>query len=167
MKTVSQLDAMGYFVGSVIADKSPLEDGVFLIPGGSVDFPPISVPEGFKAKWNGSGFDMEAIPDDQTEPEKTEEELANEVLTTKKAMRQEIVDSIVVTVSSGKVFDGNEEAQSRMSRAIQTAEIDGIESTTWVLANNVPTVVTLPELKEALVLSMQAMGAVWATPYEA
>jgi hypothetical protein len=89
-----------------------------------------------------------------------------QILAAKKADRQAIVDAIVVTVSSGKVFDGNEEAQSRMSRAIQTAEIAGIESTTWVLANNVPTVVTLPELKEALVLSMQAMGAVWAAPYE-
>lgn len=158
---------MGYFVGSVIADKSPMENGVFLIPGGAVDFPPISVPEGFKAKWNGAGFDMEAIPDAQMEPEKTEEELAHAALVIKKATRQAIVDAIVVTVSSGKAFDGNEEAQSRMSRAIQTAEIAGIESTTWVLANNVPTVVTMEELQEALVLSMQAMGAVWATPYEA
>lgn len=89
------------------------------------------------------------------------------ILAAKKAERQAIVDAIVVTVLSGKVFDGNEEAQSRMSRAIQIAEIAGITSTTWVLANNVPTVVTLPELKEALVLSMQAMGAVWAMPYEA
>lgn len=68
MKTVSQLDAMGYFVGSVIADKSPLEDGVFLIPGGAVDFPPVHVPEGFKAKWNGTGFDMELINVPAVEP---------------------------------------------------------------------------------------------------
>ena len=88
-----------------------------------------------------------------------------QILAAKKADRQAIVDAIVVTGSSGKVFDGNEEAQSRMSRAIQTAEIAGIESTTWVLANNVPTVVTLPELQEALALSMQAMGAIWAEPY--
>lgn len=89
-----------------------------------------------------------------------------EIIQAKKSDRQKVVDAITVTISTGKVFDGNEEAQSRMSRAIQTAEIAGIESTTWVLANNVPTVVTLPELKEALVLSMQAMGAVWASPYE-
>ena len=90
-----------------------------------------------------------------------------EILAEKKAERQAIVDSITVTVSSGKVFDGNEESQSRMSRAIQAAEIAGIQSTdNWVLANNVPTTVTLEELKEALVLSMQAMGAVWSAPYE-
>ena len=89
-----------------------------------------------------------------------------QILLAKKAQRQAIVDAITVTTVTGNTFDGNEEAQSRMSRAIQTAEIAGIESTTWVLANNVPTLVTLPELKEALVLSMQAMGEVWATPYE-
>jgi hypothetical protein len=88
-----------------------------------------------------------------------------EILAQRKAERQALVDAITVTTSTGHTFDGNEEAQARISRAIQTAEIAGIESTTWVLANNVPTVVTLPELKEALVLSMQAMGAVWAAPY--
>ena len=90
---------------------------------------------------------------------------ASEILRQKKAERQAIVDAITVTVTSGKVFDGNEEAQARMSRAIQTSQIASIPSTTWVLANNVPTEVTLTELQEALALSMQAMGAVWATPY--
>ena len=99
--------------------------------------------------------------------EKTAEELAKESLAVKKLLRQQLVDAITVTTSSGKVFDGNEDAQNRMSRAIHVAEIAGIQSTTWVLANNVPTVVTLEELQEALALSMQSMGAVWATPYEA
>lgn len=88
-----------------------------------------------------------------------------QILAEKKRQRQAIVDAITVTTSTGKVFDGNEDAQSRMSRAIQAAQIANIPSTTWVLANNVPTVVTLAELQEALVLSMQAMGAIWAEPY--
>lgn len=108
-------------------------------------------------RWQARSAELDAPPPPPT-PE--------QILAAKKAERQAIVDAVVVTVSSGKVFDGNEEAQSRMSRAIQTAEIANIPSTTWVLANNVPTLVTLAELKEALVLSMQAMGAVWATPYE-
>ena len=88
-----------------------------------------------------------------------------QILAEKKRQRQAIVDTITVETSTGKIFDGNEEAQSRMSRAIQAAQIASIPSTTWVLANNVPTVVTLAELQEALVLSIQAMGAVWAEPY--
>ncbi|WMD23110.1 tail fiber assembly protein [Achromobacter seleniivolatilans] len=39
-KLVSQLDASGWFVGQVKADPSPLEPGVYLLPGGSVDIPP-------------------------------------------------------------------------------------------------------------------------------
>lgn len=104
------------------------------------------------------GVEANQVPLPQPTPEQT--------LAEKKAERQALVDAITVTTSTGKVFDGNEDAQSRMSRAIQAAQIVSIPSTTWVLANNVPTTVTLEELKEALVLSMQAMGVVWATPYE-
>ena len=89
-----------------------------------------------------------------------------DILAEKKRQRQAIVDAITVTTSTNKVFDGNEDAQSRMSRAIQASQIANIQTTTWVLANNVPTSVTLAELQEALVLSMQVMGTVWATPYE-
>ena len=109
-------------------------------------------------RWNDAALALDNPPERVPTPE--------EIIATKKSERQAIVDAIVVTVSSGKAFDGNEEAQSRISRAIQAAEIVCIDSTTWILANNIPTVVTLPELKEALVLSIQAMGAVWATPYE-
>lgn len=73
-KTVLQLDADGYFVGTATADESPLEPGVWLFPGGCVDAPVPEVPEGFKALWNGSGFDLEAIPEPEPEPEPTLEE---------------------------------------------------------------------------------------------
>lgn len=89
-----------------------------------------------------------------------------QILAEKKRQRQAIVDAITVTTSTGKIFDGNERAQTHISNAIHAGEIGGINSTTWVLANNVPTVVTLAELQEALVLSIQAMGAVWSAPYE-
>jgi hypothetical protein len=49
-KAVSQLDHDGYFVCQTIANESPLEAGVWLVPGGAVDFPPPGVPEGKRAK---------------------------------------------------------------------------------------------------------------------
>lgn len=67
-KTVLQLDAMGYLIGPTVADESPLEPGVFLLPAGAVDANAPSIPEGFRAKWNGGGFDLESIPVDP-EPE--------------------------------------------------------------------------------------------------
>ena len=97
---------------------------------------------------------------------KTAEELAAEALAAKKLIRQQLVDAITVTTSTGKVFDGNEDAQRRLNNAISVAAITGETSCTWVLANNVPTTVTLAEIKEAFALAFQAMGAIWATPYE-
>lgn len=71
MKKVCQLDEAGFYVGQVDADESPLEEGVYLIPGGAVDFKAPSVPDGSRAKWNGSGFDIELIP----EPTPTDQEV--------------------------------------------------------------------------------------------
>ncbi|ASJ79181.1 hypothetical protein P26059A_0029 [Curvibacter phage P26059A] len=65
-KQVSQLDTNGYFVGVTTADESPLEEGVFLIPAGTVDSIPPSIPEGKLARWNGE-WTLEDIP--QPEPE--------------------------------------------------------------------------------------------------
>lgn len=96
---------------------------------------------------------------------KSDEQLSELRLVKAKIERQATVDTIKVTTTTGKEFDGDEAAQARMSRTIQVAQIANIPSTTWVLANNVPTEVTLQELQEALVLSIQAMGAVWAAPY--
>jgi len=90
---------------------------------------------------------------------------AEQLLARKKRQRKATVDSITVTVQSGKVFDGNEDAQSRMANCILVAGITGLTECTWILATNVPTTVTLAELQEALALSVQAMGAVWAEPY--
>ena len=68
MKIVSQLDADGYFVGLTAADESPLEPGVFLIPGGAVDVEPPVVPDGHRARWS-NGWAIEAIPQPAPEPE--------------------------------------------------------------------------------------------------
>jgi len=67
MKVVAQLGADGYFVGPAIAYESPLEDGVFLIPGGAVDVEPPVIPEGQRARWQG-GWVFEVIPQPESEP---------------------------------------------------------------------------------------------------
>jgi len=67
MKQVIQLDDDGYFAGLTTADESPLEPGVFLMPAGAVDAPAPAVPEGQRAKWNGSWV-FEDIPQPEPEP---------------------------------------------------------------------------------------------------
>ena len=96
---------------------------------------------------------------------KSDEQIAEVKLQRAKAERTAAVEAIKVTTTSGKEFDGDETSQGRMSRAILAGQIAGITSCTWVLANNVPTTVTLAELSEALSLAMQAQGAIWAEPY--
>lgn len=67
-KVVSQLDSDGCFVGQTTADESPLESGVWLLPAGAVDSLPPSLSPGQRAKWTGSGFDLEAIPAPEVPP---------------------------------------------------------------------------------------------------
>lgn len=78
-----------------------------------------------------------------------------------KLQRELAVGAIKVTVSSGKEFDGNEDAQGRMARAIIGLQAAGVGSIRWVLADNTATDVTLAELTEALVLSGQEQSRLW------
>ncbi len=69
MKQVIQLDSNGYFTGITIADESPLEPGVFLIPANAIDAPLPVIPDGKLAKWNGAWV-YEDIPQPAPEPVK-------------------------------------------------------------------------------------------------
>ena len=62
MKQVIQLDSNGYAIGFSIADESPLEPGVYLIPKDCVDAELPTIPEGKCVKWNGEQFVLEDIP---------------------------------------------------------------------------------------------------------
>lgn len=44
------------FVGPALADESPLEPGVYLIPGGAVDLPCPDVPDGMFASFENGAF---------------------------------------------------------------------------------------------------------------
>jgi len=78
-----------------------------------------------------------------------------------KQQRNEMVENIIVTTSTGKQFNGDETSQTRMARAIIAMQAANVQSTTWVLATNDAVEVTVAELSEALVLAGQAQSAVW------
>lgn len=98
------------------------------------------------------------------EPEFTDAELlAKEVLEAKQladTVKQLALDSITVTTSSGKVFDGRDKDQVRMLSAIQASTLLGLTEAYWKLANNEVMTITLNELKEAHALAIQALGAI-------
>lgn len=97
----------------------------------------------------------------------TEEELAAAELAKAKAERAAAVASITVEVD-GMVFDGDEQAQERMSRTITAATATGAsmeDKTTWVLYDNTVAQVTIMQLAQALRKAGEAQTALWTIPY--
>ena len=68
------------------------------------------------------------------------------------------LQTIKVTTTNGNEFDGNETARNNMLSAITSAEFTGKTEEYWKLADNSTILVQLPELKEALALSIQEVG---------
>lgn len=97
-------------------------------------------------------------------PEPTEEELAAAALAQAKATRAAAVAAITVEVD-GMIFDGNEEAQERMARAVTMA--DSMDETTeWVLHDNTVAIVTAAQLRQACRKAGKAQTALWTVPYQ-
>ena len=68
------------------------------------------------------------------------------------------LQTIKVTTTNGNEFDGNETARNNMLSLIISAEFIGKTEEYWKLADNSTVLVQLPELKEALALSIQEVG---------
>ena len=81
-KIVYQTDDDGIYIGQNKADESPLEPNVFLIPKNCVTEAPPSIPDGSRAKWNGSSWGIETIPVE-------EEEVAVIITPTEESVRME------------------------------------------------------------------------------
>ncbi len=68
-KTVYQTNHAGLYTGTTVADPSPLEPGVFLMPAGTVETPPPeSWPEDKWPRWNGAAWQLIPRPQMQAEP---------------------------------------------------------------------------------------------------
>ena len=57
-KTVYQLDELGRYVGKTVADRSPLETDVWLIPSGCVTQAPPRITAGKFAEWDGLAWHL-------------------------------------------------------------------------------------------------------------
>lgn len=78
----------------------------------------------------------------------------------KKSQRQQQVERIVVAVGA-KQFDGDEDSQNRMARAIVAMQAANVPQTRWILADNTVVQVTVAELQQALVAAGQAQTDLW------
>ena len=57
-KTVFQTDHLGIYIGPVQADPSPLEEGVWLIPGGCVESKPPVAGDNQVQRWDGKRWQL-------------------------------------------------------------------------------------------------------------
>lgn len=103
------------------------------------------------------GVEIINLPD----PELSEEER----LSVRKLARSRAVNAIIVEVD-GMKFDGDEVAQGRMARALKVAELNNLDKTAWVLADNTVVEVTKKQLEEALTKAMLQQATLWTKPYE-
>ena len=103
------------------------------------------------------GVEIVNLPD----PELTEEER----LSVRKLARSRAVNAIIVEVD-GMKFDGDEVAQGRMARALKVAELNNMDKTAWVLADNTVVEVTKKQLEKALTKAMLQQATLWTKPYE-
>ena len=110
----------------------------------------------------GDWYEVVAIP------APTPEEQQQALMEQKKALRAEAVSRITVEVD-GLVFDGDETAQDRMSRAITMFQANNLPAdyqTDWVLADNTIAKVTVTQLSQALLLAGKEQTALWTVPYQ-
>lgn len=68
-KTVYQVGQDGLYLGPTLADESPLEPGVFLIPAGCVEVEPPGTGYNEIQRWTGKEWVVETIPPEVEEPE--------------------------------------------------------------------------------------------------
>lgn len=105
----------------------------------------------------------------ERKPDPTPEEIAKQELQQAKAERAAAVNDITVEVD-GMLFDGDEEAQTRLSRTISAALALGVdietERRTWVLADNTVAQPTIAQMVRALKLAGDKQTELWTVPYE-
>lgn len=74
-KIVYQIAPGGMFVGTALADESPREPGVYLIPAGCIEVEPPSFDAGQLARWTGEAWVIEDLPAPAEDPAPTAEEV--------------------------------------------------------------------------------------------
>ena len=82
-------------------------------------------------------------------------------MTNEQVIRKTKIKHIKVTTLSGKIFDGDEASQNRITKKVLSMEFNGLTTTVWKLADNTKPEVTIQELREALALADTEHSRLW------
>lgn len=88
MNTYNYHPQTGELLGQAVADESPMEPGIYLLPAHATFIPAPSVSEGEVATWTGSGWNVvtkEIVIEPETEPELVTWDLIRQIRTAKLA----------------------------------------------------------------------------------
>ena len=134
MKTVSQLDPEGFFIGPAEAHESPLEPGVFLIPGGAVDRePPKALQPGKRYRPWGTGWRGEDVPEPPApepipEPSRADQIRGRLVQIDQESIRPaRAVATALAARATVPTFDANKLATLEAEAAALRAELAGLQ----------------------------------------
>lgn len=138
-----------------LKDRLDFEEYVLTLPtedkdGNPIELPSFNTPEPTR-------------PVRKTVPEYMNELILNDVSLGEyifKLIRSAQVHNITVEVD-GLLFDGGEASQRRMLSALAAADILGLQSTPWRLADNTVVEVTKDQLTKAHAKAILAQGALW------
>lgn len=125
------------------SDKSP--SGKWNIPGFCTEIEPPIEKEGFLRVWNGSNWEYKEIPKEPIEPEPSLDEIKEAKIAEMKAERD--YREVQNIEYNGKVFDYNEKARERLSRAQQYLEDNSLPSIMWTCADNTLSLLTIQDFK--------------------
>lgn len=176
----------GEFIGTDYPDQDPLDAGNWLVPAHAfLDIPPVAgerqavvrlnnqwqllsdyrghiyyTADGVRHEISALGVEPQKGALDQPPPPSTEEQ-AEIKRAEWKRQRADKVGAIKVTTAAGHTFDGDEQSQGRMARAILGLQAVPGGAVTWVLADNSVREVRAAELTEALALAGAEQARLW------
>lgn len=176
----------GEFIGTGYPDPDPLDAENWLVPAHAfLDAPPVAsehqavvrldngwqllpdyrghiyyTADGVKHEIFALGVEPQMGALDQP-PVPSAEEQAEIARAEWKRLRADKVGAIKVTTAAGHTFDGDEQSQGRMARAILGLQAVPGGTVTWVLADNSVREVGATELTEALALAGAEQARLW------
>lgn len=139
---VYQTNHSGVYVGPVEADESPLEPGIFLIPGGAVETPPPEIPSGHVAVWINQAWEVVPLP------AVVEDEMSGEV----------VIDPKMVGVEfEGVMCSATEKDQNGLAAVLMAIQLKGsqFKPTRFYFENGNTLIITLA--------NYQAFADVWVS----
>lgn len=187
MKIYNYSAINGEFLSESVANESPLEKGVFLIPALATDIQPPTAGQNEAAIFNGISWEI--VPDFRNEtyykisdgsevtfllgesPDATvqntmpqaiiDKREADSILNQKKADRDSSLDSLTHDFGDGRIMQVRPKDESNIRNAIEIMTANSIPAIGWVMKDDKKYDVTVTDLQTALLSGQSQALTIW------